>query len=54
LYEIDLPPGVREITLPKDDRLRVLAMTAATGPAQLRPAAPLYSSDLRDPAMSSG
>ena len=39
-YKIDLPPGAQEITLPANDRIKVLAMTAAvnendaTAPAQ--------------------
>jgi alpha-mannosidase len=48
-YEIALPPGAREITLPNDGRLRILAATAARGPAGVRPARPLYSGDLPEP-----
>jgi alpha-mannosidase len=48
-YEIELPPGAREITLPNDGRLRILAATAARGPAGVRPARPLYSGDLPEP-----
>ena len=48
-YAIDVPPGVREITLPNDSRLRILAATAARGPARVRPATPLYASDLPEP-----
>jgi alpha-mannosidase len=50
LLEIRVPPGTRSISLPQDSRVRILAMTAATGPAKLQPAAPLYSADLPEPA----
>jgi alpha-mannosidase len=50
LLEIRVPPGLRSITLPDDSRVRVLAMTAATGPATLHAAWPLYSADLPEPA----
>ncbi|HYW72374.1 MAG TPA: glycoside hydrolase family 38 C-terminal domain-containing protein [Pyrinomonadaceae bacterium] len=46
LYAIDLPAGSRELRLPNDNRIRIMAMTAAREPYRLWPAAPLYSSDL--------
>jgi alpha-mannosidase len=48
-YAVDVPPGARSITLPDDGRLRILAATAARGPAPVRPARPLYASDLPEP-----
>ena len=48
-YEIALPPGAREITLPTDGRLRILAATAAAGPANAHPTRPLYAGDLAEP-----
>jgi alpha-mannosidase len=45
-YAFDVPPGAREITLPDDGRLRILAATATHGPARVQPARPLYAGDL--------
>jgi alpha-mannosidase len=42
-YAIDLPPGATAVTLPDDERIRVLAMTAADNPNDdTRPAGRLY------------
>jgi alpha-mannosidase len=41
-YAIDLPPGARTITLPNNERIRILAMTAANEPWTLKAAHPLY------------
>ena len=41
-YAIDLPPGARTITLPNNERVRVLAMTAANEPWKLSAVHPLY------------
>jgi alpha-mannosidase len=41
-YAIDLPPGARTITLPNNERIRVLAMTAANEPWTIQAAHPLY------------
>ncbi|MCX6538499.1 MAG: glycosyl hydrolase-related protein [Acidobacteria bacterium] len=49
-YAIDLPDGARDVTLPSDGRVRLLAATVARVPAATRPAAPLYARDLPDPA----
>lgn len=51
-YEIDLPPGTREILLPNDDRLRILAMTAAREPHHVRPATILYAPELAEPRVA--
>jgi alpha-mannosidase len=41
-YAMDLPSGARTITLPNDDRIRVMAMTVTNERNTVRPAAPLY------------
>jgi alpha-mannosidase len=41
-YALDIPPGARTITLPDNDRIRILAMTVADEPWTLTPAQPLY------------
>jgi alpha-mannosidase len=41
-YAVDLPPGARSITLPDNDRIRILAITVADEPWVTRPAQPLY------------
>ena len=46
VYAIDLPAGVREIRLPDDNRIRIMAITAGREPFHLWPAAALYASDL--------
>jgi len=48
-YALDVPAGAREITLPNEPRLRILAVTVAEGPVAVRPTRPLYSSDLPEP-----
>jgi alpha-mannosidase len=41
-YSLQLPPGARSITLPDDDRLRIMAMTVSDEGAPVRAAQPLY------------
>jgi alpha-mannosidase len=41
-YAIDLPAGARTVTLPADDRVRILAVTAAREPSRVRPAIALH------------
>ncbi len=41
-YAVDLPEGVRTITLPANDRVRVLAATVSNEGPPVRPAHPLY------------
>jgi alpha-mannosidase len=48
-YALDVPAGAREITLPNEPRLRILAVTVAEGPVAIRPTRPLYSADLPEP-----
>jgi alpha-mannosidase len=46
LYPIDLPAGTRELRLPDDNRIRIMAITLAREPFHLWPATMLYSADL--------
>ncbi len=41
-YRLDLPAGANAITLPRDEHIRILAITAVNEPAPLRPAHALY------------
>jgi len=41
-YALDIPPGATTLTLPDNDKIRVLAITVADQPGSLRPAHPLY------------
>jgi len=41
-YPIDLPPGAKTITLPDNDKIRVLAMSVADENPEVKPAQPLY------------
>jgi alpha-mannosidase len=41
-YAIDLPPGARTLTLPDNDKIRIMAVTVSDEGAQVRPARPLY------------
>jgi alpha-mannosidase len=41
-YALDIPPGVKTITLPDNERIRILAMTVADEPWVLTPVQPLY------------
>jgi alpha-mannosidase len=47
-YGIDLPPGTREIRLPANDKIRILAVTATTEGPRATPAGALYMSDFAD------
>jgi alpha-mannosidase len=48
-YAIDLPAGARTITLPDDERIRVMAVTVSNEHEPVRPAAPLYDTLRRQP-----
>ena len=49
-YALDVPKGTTSIRLPSDDRVRILAMTAARETAaKLTPAGTLYAADLPEP-----
>ncbi|CAN5535458.1 glycoside hydrolase family 38 C-terminal domain-containing protein [soil metagenome] len=41
-YSIDVPPGARTLTLPDNDRIRILAISVVDEPATIWPAHPLY------------
>ena len=41
-YALDLPSGARTITLPDNDKIRILAISVSNEPAQTHPAQPLY------------
>ena len=41
-YAVDLPPGAKSIKLPKNEKIRILAISVADENPQLRPAQPLY------------
>ncbi len=41
-YELDLPANAKTLTLPNNDKIRVLAVTAADESARVTPAQPLY------------
>lgn len=42
VYPVDLPAGAKTLTLPKNDNIRVLAVSVAHEPASVEPAYPLY------------
>src|SRR6185436_471596 len=48
-YAIDPPAGAREIRLPNDERIRIMAMTAVREPYRVRAAGVLYSPGLAEP-----
>ncbi|HEY6968363.1 MAG TPA: glycosyl hydrolase-related protein, partial [Candidatus Angelobacter sp.] len=41
-YPIDLPPNAKTLTLPNNERIRILAITVANENSQIKPAGPLY------------
>ena len=41
-YTIDLPVGTKTLTLPNNERVRILAVTVANEVGEVRPAQPLY------------
>lgn len=41
-YAIDLPPGAKTLTLPDNDKIRVLAISVADENPEVKPAQPLY------------
>ncbi|HEX4808518.1 MAG TPA: glycoside hydrolase family 38 C-terminal domain-containing protein [Bryobacteraceae bacterium] len=54
-YAIDLPAGVKTISLPRNDKIRVLALSVADENAGIVPAQPLYDTLGRsEPAVQSG
>jgi alpha-mannosidase len=47
-YALDIPAGAKTLTLPDDERVRVLAVTASDEAGAVRPAQPLFDSLERD------
>jgi alpha-mannosidase len=41
-YALDLPAGAKTITLPHNDKIRILAISVADEDAELKPVQPLY------------
>jgi alpha-mannosidase len=41
-YALDVPAGARTLTLPDNDRIRILAMTVGNEPWVITPVQPLY------------
>jgi alpha-mannosidase len=41
-YSVDIPEGATTVTLPDNDKIRIMAITAADKTGRLRPAEPLY------------
>lgn len=41
-YNLDLPAGAKTLTLPNNERIRILAVTVANEAGEVRPAQPLY------------
>ena len=41
-YSLDLPEGATTLTLPDNDKIRIMAITVADQAGNLRPAQPLY------------
>jgi alpha-mannosidase len=46
-YSLDLPPGAKTITLPDNERIRILAISVAAEPFVVTPASPLYDTLMR-------
>jgi alpha-mannosidase len=53
-YAIDLPPGAKTLTLPINERIRVLAVTVSDDGPSVAPAHPLYDTLERPPARVPG
>jgi alpha-mannosidase len=49
LYAIDLPPGLHQVQLPNNDKVRILAVTVVHDRYRLWPATLLYAADLAEP-----
>jgi alpha-mannosidase len=41
-YTVELPPGAQTLTLPNDDKIRIMAVTVSDEGSQVRPAQPLF------------
>jgi alpha-mannosidase len=49
VYSIELPPAAKTITLPDNDKIRILAISVADENPVVKPAQPLYD-ELRETA----
>ena len=47
LYAIDLRPGIQQVQLPNNNKLRILAVTVVHDRYRLWPATSLYAADLK-------
>ena len=47
-YALDLPAGAKTLTLPDNERIRILAVTVVDEPPGVSPAAPLYDTLIRN------
>ena len=46
-YAVDLPAGAKILTLPDNERIRILAVSVVNEPHVVTPAAPLYDTLIR-------
>ncbi len=51
-YGIEVPANVRQVRLPNDEWIRIMAMTAVHEPFRFWPTMPLYASDLLEPEIT--
>lgn len=51
-YALDLPAGTTKITLPKNDKIKILAMSVAREEGKVEPLQPLYDDFANSPAVS--
>ncbi|HYV82054.1 MAG TPA: glycoside hydrolase family 38 C-terminal domain-containing protein [Pyrinomonadaceae bacterium] len=49
VYTLDVPANVRTLTLPNDDRVRIMAITGSNERSGVKPAQPLYDTLERNP-----
>jgi alpha-mannosidase len=49
VYELDVPKNARTLTLPNNDRIRIMAITGSTESGGIKPAHPLYDTLERNP-----
>jgi len=49
VYTFDVPVNVRTLTLPNDDRVRIMAITGSNERSGVKPAQPLYDTLERNP-----
>jgi alpha-mannosidase len=49
VYELDVPANARTLTLPNNDRVRVMAITGSNETGSIKPAHPLYDTLERNP-----